>query len=528
MPRSRRLPSADVRTSSLTAPPRLALALALATAASSAGCSEPPEDPREAAVVSAIADADMPLIRSRPALVAGKYERMARSLYDFYRGTFPLYLRDARESSLPVSSSRFSVSLALPLTVGDAHVENFGTLRAGDGTFALEPNDFDGADRYPYLLDLRRLTTGMALAARLSNEDDPEASARAAEAARSIARAAAEGYARGALAMTEGAALAPMTEDLGVPGLEDLFERSQSDHEERKELAELTVLEGGVRRLRRGGVEEGEPAHAYHDLPPFVLAALPGAIEAYRQTLLAPPPPEFFALLDAAREHGSGVASFPRVRVALLVRGPTDAPDDDVILELKELADSGGPAFFAPGVSFDGVEARVLGAARAIWARPDADPLWGVTRLFGLPAQIKTESEALKTLRVSRMEEERGTVEALSSLAACLGDRLARAHIQTLSTSPTQAEIGGAVAAIAAVIAEDPEGFADEQADASIAYADLVTEDWDRFQRALDRLGPRLGVPPDDRDAPPPELRALFGRPPHPHPELHAPSPEGP
>lgn len=59
--------------------------------------------------------------------------------------------------------------------------------------------------------------------------------------------------------------------------------------------------------------------------------------------MIAPPPPSFFQIEDAARELGSGVASFPRVRVLVLVRGPTASPDDDVILpEIKELGGAWG------------------------------------------------------------------------------------------------------------------------------------------------------------------------------------------
>lgn len=488
-------------------------AAAVVAAVVTAGCAGSPKDPREAAIVSAIAGADMPLIRSRPALVAGKYARMSRGLFDYYRGTFPLYMRDARESSLVVSSSRFWASGALPLTVGDAHPENFGTLRASDGSFALEPNDFDGADRYPYILDLRRLTVGMALAARLSNKGDPEAAGRAAEEDRAIARAAAAGYAASMLALDAGEPPRRVTEGEGIAALEDLFKRSQADGASRRELSDLTVMEGGARRLRRGVIEDDQPDHIYADLPAFVLDVLPAAIERYRLTLLSPPPPAYFTLLDAVREHGSGVASWPRVRITLLVRGPTDDPSDDVMLELRELADAGAPGWLPPGVSFDAVEARVLGASRSIWARPDADPLWGVARLLGLPVQIKTESEATKTLRVSRMEKQRGTPEALCAIAACLGELLARTHAKPFGDAPGT---GGELSAIAAAIRVDPEGFADEQADVSVEYADLVTEDWERFKDALEELGPRLGVPLDEGDEPSADVRELFGHPPPP------------
>jgi hypothetical protein len=61
-----------------------------------------------------------------------------------------------------------SNSTACPhlLSVGDLHVENFGTWRDSDGRLVWGVNDFDEAFLYPYTMDLVRLTTSALLAAR--------------------------------------------------------------------------------------------------------------------------------------------------------------------------------------------------------------------------------------------------------------------------------------------------------------------------------------------------------------------------
>ena len=60
------------------------------------GCSERADDARKAELASVFSRADQPLIRARPALVAGKYARMASSPFDFFRGSLPLYVHDTR------------------------------------------------------------------------------------------------------------------------------------------------------------------------------------------------------------------------------------------------------------------------------------------------------------------------------------------------------------------------------------------------------------------------------------------------
>ncbi len=66
---------------------------------------------------------------------------------------------------------------------------------------------------------------------------------------------------------------------------------------------------------------------------------------------------------------------------------------------------------------------------------------------------------------------------------------------------------------ISASIGDDVAGFVAEQAGVSDAYAAQVLDDHARFVKALSAIGPRLGVPFDEADRPPPDLEALFGEP---------------
>ena len=495
--------------------------LALAVAASlgsvaSIGCSEPSLDPRAAEIASVMAAADAPLLHARPALVAGKYELMASDPYSYYRGSLAVYRSDWQRAAHGISTSPFALEassggVALPLGIGDPHPENFGILRAADGSFGLEANDFDSADRVPYLWDLRRLLAGLGLFARLGNPSDASAAALLAQGSKAIVRAAALSYATSMLAFAKGAPRERITSAGGAVVLQDLFDRSAEDTTSRAEL-DLTTVGAHGRRFVRGVPDPTTPYQILQDLSPDGLAALPAALSAYRSTLLHPPPAEYFTLLDAVREMGSGVASWPKVRVLLLVRGSTDDPGDDVMLELKELGDSAVATDYPPSVYFDTDQDRVLEATRSAWGRPDADPLWGTSSLLGLPVQIKTETEGEKGLKLKRIDKDRGTPEAVTALATSLGALLARIH-----AAPTRDGVDPAPV-IAAAIGARSNDFADEEAEVSDAYAAQVLADHESFAAALAALGPRLGLPIDDDDAPRPDLAELFGTPPEAHP----------
>lgn len=465
-----------------------------------AGC-EVADDARSAEIASVLTRADEPLLRTRPRLAASKYRAMAASRFGFFRGSFPLFVHDA-EGDAALAPSAFDPR-SFPFSVGDAHPENVGTLLAGDGTLAIEPNDFDAADRWPWLWEVRRLATGMAVAASESNAGDEAARAVADDARRAIARGVALGYAEVLLAK---AAPARLEEGDQGPHFSDLFERGREDADDRSELAELTVVREGARFLTRGPVDEDDPENVYVDVDPLVIDAMPATLTAWRRSLLEPVGESFATIKDLARELGSGVASRPRARFIVLVEGPSTAIDDDVILEVKEIADSGASGFVPPGVASDGTPAaRAVRGARLAWSRPDAEPLWGHATLLGLPVQIRAEREAHKTLRVERMVGALGTPEALADLADRLGALLGRVH------RGSEAEWPGTTQAIATAIGSSEAAFADEQAELAVRWSNRVADDHRVFVALLEARGPLLGFAPDSADALDAEERALFG-----------------
>lgn len=460
-----------------------------------------------------MAAADEPFIRGRPALAAGKYTKMASSTFDFFRGTVPLYRSDFRTGTTTSAQSSFALDVPLVPSLGDPHPENFGVLRARDGSMAIEANDFDASDRMPYLWDVRRLAVGMALAAIFSNPEDPALRKEAEDARHAIARAAVVGYRSALEDAARGDTIPRITPDdpraQASAAARDVFRRSERDQAIRRELGDLSVLaEDGQRTFKRGAIDPEDPQSLHSDLPPFAMRALQGALDRYRQSLIAPPPPEYFRVLDAVRQFGSGVASWARVRALILVRGPTDDPSDDVVLEIKELQDSGGGGLYGVGVHHDSVGDRILATTRGAWARVDAEPLWGVTQWLGFPCQVRRESEGQKGFRVERLAESEGSVDEITRLGEILGRLVARAH----SSGARGLENARAIYKL---IAADPERFADEQADFGVGYADLVREDAARFRRAIQRkhVGLRLGVPFDPTDTPSPDLLALYGAP---------------
>jgi hypothetical protein len=87
-----------------------------------------------------------------------KHHRMRKSPFIFLRAT---YFRWARKIGDWCPELMDAPQL---LSVGDLHLENFGTWRDEDGRLVWGVNDFDEAAVMPYVLDLVRLATSIHLA----------------------------------------------------------------------------------------------------------------------------------------------------------------------------------------------------------------------------------------------------------------------------------------------------------------------------------------------------------------------------
>jgi uncharacterized protein (DUF2252 family) len=120
--------------------------------------SESPEQ-REQFIVDAFGAAFGDLLRAQPDAMRGKFRKMAASAFTFYRGSACLYYADMARDSDPFlddKTSRIWIQ-------GDLHAANFGTYLNGAGVFVFDVNDFDEAYVGPFTWDLKRLLASLAL-----------------------------------------------------------------------------------------------------------------------------------------------------------------------------------------------------------------------------------------------------------------------------------------------------------------------------------------------------------------------------
>lgn len=358
-----------------------------------------------------------------------RLQRMTGSPHAYLRGSLEVFVRDWTRDEVGLRASRYATS-RMVFSVGDAHLENFGTLVGADGVPRFEVNDLDQAAPAPMLWDLRRLAVSLRLAVlRDHSPHDGDA----------LTLALARGYARGLTAPDEALAAAPRS-----PHVADLLHRATRHRDERPD-----------------DEDRGAP------LSPTALAAAQEHLARCRAAMAAPRDAAFFTVVDA-REISGGISSADATRVALRVRGPGDDPADDLALELKPLRP---PVTPWPGAG--DARSRIRLARERLWTRPDADPSWCAWDAPTGAWQARGAAPGTLSLRVRRVAQ--GSPAEAVDLAGALGALLAALHRRSLPADDP---------AIRA-ITHDPEGFAQEQRAVSARYADLAIDDWTRLRRLV-------------------------------------------
>src|SRR5918998_2880389 len=127
-------------------------------------------DARQRKIVDVLVEAFSELMGTDPDAFRNKFRKMAAGPFAFYRGSAPLFYADMEGEEDRWANDRTS----RVWIQGDLHAENFGTYLAGDGVFVFDVNDFDEAYLGHFTWDIKRMVASVALLAwskAISDED---------------------------------------------------------------------------------------------------------------------------------------------------------------------------------------------------------------------------------------------------------------------------------------------------------------------------------------------------------------------
>lgn len=442
-------------------------------------------------------------------LTQGKFAKMSESPYAYLRGSVAQMDRDLLEpGGAGLRPWRFtSADVDDVALVGDPHPENIGCYRTGDGTITLDFNDFDAATYGPFELDVRRLALGFWVACAQVRDELGEALVTDGDCA-AITAGSAQGYADEIAALAADPADATVVDEDGDwgPIVAALLEDSREDGDDGKPLLDYTIVEGDRRAMIEGDLEPARVVDlgeyrqpvledTVRPVPASVRNRAQGWIEQWRSTLWDPSIASDLSteILGITRRYGAGVSSYPLLRYYVLLAGPTAAPDDDLLLEVKEVRDPPPlPGLRRPiDAPYPGNGARVVAFARELQAFVDDDPWLGWADEGARAYRIRERSGYQNGFEVADLSAQLGAgewnVDDAREFAAIAGRVLARSHARARRARGTPA--GDAIAAAiddAAAFVDDVTGFATD-------YGEVVLADHLRLRDLLATHGPDLG-----------------------------------
>lgn len=277
-----------------------------------------------------------------------KFEKLAGSLYSFFRGTCLLFYRDlaGEDAWMPTV-----------LTLGDVHPENFGVMPSSDNVPIFGVNDFDEAYYAPFTWDLKRGTVGFMIAAQEEGGYGPKKQ-------RKIARRFVRGYIDG---ITEYARDGieqdhQMRMDTAPPLIAELIEDALTDRAQW--LADDYLDEYG-----RGFRADDELVPVSSRREEFQ-----ALVDRYvaENGIAVPDRAAGLRVKDVAQRKGQGTASLGLARYYILIEGPHADGSDDLVIEFKQARRSALAGLVpASDFSFEGQGDRIVHAQDVQLVRGD-------------------------------------------------------------------------------------------------------------------------------------------------------------
>ncbi|MBA3953222.1 MAG: DUF2252 domain-containing protein, partial [Rubrobacter sp.] len=423
-------------------------------------------DGRQEEIVDVLVDAFSDLMVADPDAFRQKFRKMAAGPFAFYRGSACLFYADMEREEDRWADERTS----RVWIQGDLHAENFGTYMDGDGVFVFDVNDFDEAYLGHFTWDIKRMVASVALLAWMKAISD-------ADIAQLI-----ETYVRAYIHQVRyfvdsdrDHEYSLRLETTGGEVREILLETRLNT---RVDLLEKTTLidENFERKFRRGT--------GIRDLDDAERAEVQAAYEAYLETI--PDAKRFRSLTyevkDIVGRKGFGIGSAGLPAYNILVEGPTQALENDVVISMKQ-----GNVAAPSRIVHDG---RIKGyfkhhghrtavSQRALQAH--ADPWLGYTEIDGTGFVVSELSPYVEDLDWSDLTEP----EQMSPVLDYLGRATAKVHCvadkdsdPTIVGFQTEDEI---VEAIGGKVDE----FVKEMVDFGTRYSEIARDDHRLFVDAF-------------------------------------------
>ena len=431
---------------------------------------------REQYIVDVLVDAFEDLIESDPHAFRKKFRKMAAGPFPFYRGTACLFYADVHRREDPWVDDR----TRRVWIQGDLHAENYGTYMNSQGMLVFDVNDFDEAYVGHYTWDLQRMAASLALLGFAKALSD------------SMIHEMIETYSRAYLDQVRAFASGDRDDEFSLTlentdgALHDALVSARM--ETRIQLLESnSAIDGEDRRFTEGGgarrlddAEEKKVLDAYEQY----LETIP---ERKRQHSVS------YEVKDVVGRKGFGIGSAGLPAYNLLIEGPSQALENDVMLSMKQ-GNVAAPSRVVNDEKIAGYFQhhghRTAVSQRALQAH--ADPWVGWAELNGIGQVVQEISPYTADVDWDAVTD----VDEILPLLRYLGQATAKVHCVSDAGSDQELVDFQTEDVIMEVVGGRDDEFAADLARFGAEYGEMAREDHRRFVDAF-RNGKIPGLPED-------------------------------
>jgi uncharacterized protein (DUF2252 family) len=420
---------------------------------------------RQQYIINVFTDCFGDFIKEDPDAFKGKFRKMAATPFAFYRGSAGLFYADMANEDDPFSNEKTS----RVWIQGDLHAENFGTYMNSQGILVFDVNDFDEAYVGPFTWDLKRLCASLSLLGYQKAMSDAEirqmieivTRSYITQVARFAGSEATQGFAL-TLDNTDGKLLevlqkARLNTRIGV-----LEGSTVIDNYERR-----FATNSKVRRVDDN--KRSEVIEAFHRY----LHTIPKSKRFSRVS---------YNIKDIVLIKGMGIGSAGLPSYDLLVEGPTQALENDIIIYMKQ-AQVASPSRVVTDPAIQGYFEhnghRTVLSQRALQAY--ADPWLGYTTLGGIGQLVAEVSPYTADLEWDDIND----LEDILHLLGYLGQAVAKIHcISDVDSDQTLVPFS-TDQAIHEVLKGNEDDFVQTMVSFGESYGEIVRQDYGLFINAF-------------------------------------------
>lgn len=405
------------------------------------------------------------LMRADPHAFRGKFRKMAATPFAFYRGSAGLFYADMANDDDPFANEK----TGRVWIQGDLHAENFGTYMNNQGVLVFDVNDFDEAYVGPFTWDVKRLSASLSLLGYQKAMSDDQIREMIEEVTRSYVAQVAS-FASGA--STQDFALTLDNTD----GVLLKILRAARLNTRVSLLDENTVIDDYERRFATNDNARALDAPTRAVVQEAFNRYLDTIPDAKRQTRVS------YNIKDIISRRGVGIGSAGLPSFNILVEGPTQALENDIVIYIKQ-AQVASPSrvITDPDIKgyFEHDGHRTVLSQRALQAY--ADPWLGYTSINGigqLVAEVSPYTADLEWDDVNDMSD-------ILRLLNYLGKAVAKIHCVSDTDSDQTLVPFSTDVAINEVLAGNEDDFVNHMVEFGQGYGTLVLDDHRLFVDAF-------------------------------------------